>query len=291
MARSVRGANPLGLLLAGFCLGAAALVPARVPGAGPRNRPPLGVALGDEAISSLPAGARRLFADAAWRAAVQHYGSRRLEDAVKFPRLRSLIGLSLRFDPDLRPAALEGALLLAEPPPLGAGQPLAADRLLSGWATRHPTDWEALLLRGLVRHWHLHDPAGAAEVFSAAGRVQGAPAWFAALAARSWAEAGNRAASRSLWRALLARAGNERAKANAATHLLQLDALERLDELALLIQEFERENGRRPEVWVDLVAAGLLGNVPLDPAGMPFRLEEGVPRIARESPLAGAPGR
>ena len=292
MAGFRRTAGPaMGILLALACLAGASLAASRRPAAG-AERPPPGAALGDDAIRALPPGVRRLLADAAWLAAVQHYGRRRLAAAPGFPRLRPLVLLALRFDPELRPAAVDGALLLAEPPPLGAGRPETAAGLLAAWTARRPRDWEALLVRGLVRHWHLRDPAGAARVFEAAGARPGAPDWFTALAARSWTEAGERETARSLWRALRSRAGNARARANAATHLLQIEALDRLDELALLVGEFGRDRGRLPRDWAELVGAGLLEGPPLDPAGTPFALDEaGAPRIARDSPLAGIPGR
>ena len=273
-----------------FLLGAAALVSARMPEAG-APRMSLPAALGDEAVPLLPRAARRLLADVSWLLAVQHYGKRRLADSPGFRRLRALVELSLRFDPELRPAAVGGSLLLAEPPPLGAGQARAADVLLSEWTARHPRDFEAILVRGLLRHWHLRDPAGAAAVL-AAGVGGDAPAWFAALAARAWTEAGSRTEARALWQALLTRSSDPRVRANAATHLLQLDALDELDHLALLTKEFERRSGRAPAAWAELAAAGLLDRAPLDPTGTPFRLDaEGVPRIARDSPLAGHPGR
>ena len=113
-----------------------------------------------------------------------------------------------------------------------------------------------------------------------------------AVAARSLTGAGARVAARNLWRALLERAEDERTRSNARTHLLQLDALDRLDELNALVRIHEHRSGRPPRGWEDLVATGLLPGRPVDPAGVPFVLDRGgVPGIAPESPLAGHPGR
>ena len=113
-----------------------------------------------------------------------------------------------------------------------------------------------------------------------------------ALAARSLASVGARAAARDLWGVLLERADDGRTRSNARTHLLQLDALDRLDELGAVVRAYERRAGDAPPGWDDLVAAGLLPAPPVDPAGVPFVLDEaGVPGIAPGSPLAGIPGR
>ena len=248
--------------------------------------------LSPESVAALPSPARRLLADASWLAAVQYYGGRRLAGSGDFPRLQALVENALRLDPGLRAAAVSGALLLAEAPPLGAGVPRRAAAILRVWTRRNPQDFEAVLIRALLHHWHFADPGEAARILAEASGRAGAPRWLRELTARSLAEVGAREAARGLWRALLAHAGDPRARANARTHLLQLDALDERDRLVALAAGFARREGRPPEDWGDLVAAGLLPAAPLDPAGVPYELDgAGTPRIAPASPLAGHPGR
>ena len=280
----------VGLSLACLTI-AAGLTPAARTETGFAPSPP-SAGLGDAAVAALPSGWRRVLGDASWFLAVQYYGNRRLEGRSGFPDLGDLIEEALRLDPELRAAAVVGPLLLAEPRPLGAGEPERADRILNDWVRRHPGDFDAALVHGLLHIWHLGDPEAGARVLEAASAREGAPPWLRALAARSLAEVGARAAARDLWRLLLERAEDGRTRSNARTHLLQLDALDRLDELAAAVREYERRSGRPPGRWEDLVAAGLLPERPFDPAGVPFVLDEsGLPGIAPRSPLAGAPGR
>ncbi len=244
---------------------------------------------------NLPAGVRSLMADFAWMAAVQHYGAERQSHQSAhqpdFPLLEERIRSAIRSDPGFRAPAVHGALLLAEPPPLGPGRARSAAGLLSAWVRDHPEDADAALALGLVRLWHLQDPAGAAHVFARAARRSGAPDWFSALAARAFSEAGVRETARAIWRRMLGQATNERQRANARTHLAQLDALDEIDRLTPRIRDFERQTGRNVEGWTPLLAARVVERIPLDPTGVPYRLVEGTPVVSPDSPLAGLPGR
>ena len=291
----IRGVGAGRLASAGLsllCLGMAArIAPAARPGPELVARPP-GAHLSDAGISALPTGVRRVLADTSWLLAVQYYGNRRLAGLPGFPDLGALIEQALRFDPGLRPAALVGPLLLAEPSPLGAGEPGRADAILADWVRRRPGDYDAALVRSLLHTWHLQDPESGAALLQAASARDDAPPWLLAVAARSLTGVGARATARNLWRVLLERADDGRTRSNARTHLLQLDALDRLDELNATVRVYERRSGHPPRGWEDLVNAGLLAGRPVDPAGVPFVLgRAGVPGIAPESPLAGYPRR
>ena len=291
----IRGVGAGRLASAGLsvlCLGVAArIAPAARPEPGLAARAP-GAHLSGAGISALPTAVRRVLADSSWLLAVQYYGNRRLAGSPGFPDLGALIEQALRFDPGLRPAALVGALLLAEPSPLGAGEPERADAILAAWVRRRPGDFDAALVRSLLHTWHLQDPETGAALLEAATAREDAPPWLLAVTARSLTGVGARAVARNLWRTLLERAPDGRTRANARTHLLQLDALDRLDELGSAVRAYERRSGHPPRDWEDLVDAGLLAGRPVDPAGVPFVLDgAGVPGIAPESPLAGYPRR
>ena len=52
---------------------------------------------------------------------------------------------------------------------------------------------------------------------------------------------------------------------------MQLDALDQIDLLKRVVAEFQRRNGKLPETWEQLMAAGALRGVPVDPGGTPIR--------------------
>jgi hypothetical protein len=53
---------------------------------------------------------------------------------------------------------------------------------------------------------------------------------------------------------------------------MQLDALDTIDALTRVRDEFTRRTGKLPESWEQLMAAHLLRGVPVDPAGTPYTL-------------------
>jgi hypothetical protein len=54
--------------------------------------------------------------------------------------------------------------------------------------------------------------------------------------------------------------------------LAQLDAMDAIDSLSRVRDEFRRRSGKLPESWEQLIAAGLLRGVPVDPTGTPYTL-------------------
>ena len=60
-----------------------------------------------------------------------------------------------------------------------------------------------------------------------------------------------------------------------------------------MIRRYSEQTGRTPATWHDLIAAGWLRSVPLDPAGTPFVLLKGgkvtVSQTSRLNPLPMEP--
>ena len=56
-------------------------------------------------------------------------------------------------------------------------------------------------------------------------------------------------------------------KNTASAHLAQFDALDAIDQLNELVWRYEARAGRMPQSWQELIQAGVLRSVPLDPAG------------------------
>ena len=117
-----------------------------------------------------------------------------------------------------------------------------------------------------------------------------APTWVAPLAAVTLAQGGDRRSSRLLWQQVReAREADWLVRA-AEHRLTQLDALDQIDRLEAAVSQASLRLGHAPAGWRDVVAAGVLRGVPLDPTGVPYALlADGRVGLSRESSLNPLP--
>ena len=234
-----------------------------------------------------------LLADIYWIRAIQHYGGDRLHSSVskRYDLLYPLLDLTTSLDPYFTVAYRFGAIFLADPYPGGAGHPELAVTLLEKGAKASPGKWEYYHDVGFVYYWHLHDYQKAAEWFRRGGEQPGGPWWLKTYAAVMLTRGGDRQASRFMWQQILQAADNDWLRENAERRLMQLDALDQLDQLQRVVNEFTLRTGTVPETWEQLVRAGLLRAVPADPTGAPYALNfaTGVVNLSGRSKLYPLP--
>lgn len=229
----------------------------------------------------LALGFDNLVADVYWMRAVIYFGGQRLAtSATNFEQLFPLLDLVTSLDPHFRVAYRFGSIFLAEAFPGGAGRPDQAVQLLQKGLERAPERWEYLQDIGFVYYWWGHDYALAAEWFKKAGDIPGAPTWLAPLAATTLAEGGNRQSSRQLWTQLHDTTDIEWIKRNASHRLQQLDAMDAIDALNLITEDFRKRHGRPPASWQDLAADQRWRGIPADSTGAPFALDPTTGRVS-----------
>ena len=216
-----------------------------------------------------------LLADLYWIRAIQHYGGDRLHPGAskRYDLLYPLLDLTTSLDPRFTVAYRFGAIFLAEPYPGGAGRPELAVDLLEKGVRATPDKWEYYHDIGFVYYWHLHDYRKAADWFLRGAGQPGGPWWLRTYAAVMLTRGGDRQASRFMWRNIHETTDNDWLRQNAETRLLQLDALDQIDQLGAVVRRFEGRIGRRPASWDEIVAARLLAGAPADPTGTPYLLD------------------
>jgi hypothetical protein len=222
-----------------------------------------------------------VMADVYWIRALQHYGYYRLhQDAPqRYRLLYPLLDLTTSLDPYFGVAYRFGAIFLSEPDPGGAGRPDLGVTLLEKGVATTPERWQYYHDIGFIYYWHLNDPKKAAEWFKRGGDLPGSPWWLRTYAAVMLTKGGDRPASRALWSNLLQTTDNAWVRKSGQLRLMQLDALDQIDELSRARDEFTRRRGHLPESWEDLMKAGLLRGVPLDPSGAPYTINFGTGEI------------
>jgi len=241
-----------------------------------------------------------LAADAYWIRALQYYGVRKLSFAKRaanaaetpgsYELLYPLLDLTTTLDPRFGIAYRFGSVFLSEPYPSGPGRPDLAIALLEKGLRVQPDKWGYMQDIGFVHYWYDHDYRAAAEAFRKAGDMPGSPWWLRSLAATTLASGGDRQSSRLMWESIRQSAETDWLRGDAERRLTQLRALDEIDALARVVNEYRRRAGQPPAGWPALVRAGMLRGVPLDPSGTPYELAPGGDvTLSLASPLSPLP--
>lgn len=251
------------------------------------------------AAANLTKGYSALAADLYWIRAIQYYGEtkRRLAASAAeqsshagFPLLNGLLDTTTTLDPAFSIAYRFGAIFLAEAYPRGAGRPDQAIALLEKGVRSQPDKWEYMQDIGFVHYWWRHDYPAAAAWFNRAADVPGAPWFVRSLAAVTLAEGGDRQSSRLMWQSIQRTADNDWLKTESERRLHQLDALDIIAALQQRVDAYAQQTGRAPGRWDVLIRAGALRGVPLDPASVPYELDDaGRVVMSERSPLFPLP--
>jgi len=243
-------------------------------------------------LSRASLGFQNLIADTYWIRAVVYYGGKRRspEQGRDFSLLDPLLTFVTTLDPRFKVAYRFGAIFLTEAYPDGPGRPDLAIALLRRGLAASPTTWEYALDIGFVHYWWLRDYKTAAHWFEKGAQMPGAPIWLQPLAATTLATGGDRQSSRQLWRQL-GDSDIEWLRRNAQHRLLQIDAMDVVDELNEISRRFTDRVGRTPRDWRELIAAERLRGLPLDATGVPYALDPATGRIdvSRQSTLHPLP--
>ncbi len=233
-----------------------------------------------------------LAADVYWIRTIQHYGRDRKSrlQTGRFELLEPLLDLTTSLDPNFMTAYRFGAIFLSMSPPEGPGKPEAAIALLEKGLRATPDRWQYAHDIGFVHYWHTGDFAQAADWFERAAKMPKAPSWSGVLGATTRAQGGNRVGARQSLQELL-QSSEEYIRQAAERGLLQLQALDAIDYLQAAVDKYFRQHGQYPANWAELVRAGLIPALPLDPARVPFVYDSTTHhvKLGPDSPLAPLP--
>ena len=255
-------------------LGASAAVQVRIDsGMAPyRDTPEVLWVSSGKTVKEMSLGFEGLLADIYWTRAVQFYGGQRRDHKTDFALLGPLLDITTDLDPQLLIAYKFGAIFLAEASPRGAGDPQRAVQLIRKGIQANPDYWRFWGDLGFIYYQDIKDYLAAAAAYLEGSKKIGADPWMKVMAAMIEQKGGNRETSRFLWTDVLQSTEDELIRENALAHLQGLKAGEEIEQLDKLIAEFREKTGRQPKAFSELVAEGLLGGIPTDPLGLPYRI-------------------
>jgi tetratricopeptide (TPR) repeat protein len=234
-----------------------------------------------------------LAADVYWIRSIQHYGGDRLSRAQqrRYELLYPLLDHTTTLDPYFTIAYRFGAIFLSEQYPGGPGQPQQAIALLQKGIAAQPQKWQYYHDIAFVYYWHLRDFQSAATWFRRAAEQPQSPNWLPVMAAGMLTAGDDRRAARFLWEQML-QSDQDWLRRNAQRSLMQIDALDAIDQLRAVARRFPPPEGQ-PYSWEWLVRRGVLRGIPMDPTGVAFDIDPatGEPAVSSTSSLSPMPER
>jgi tetratricopeptide (TPR) repeat protein len=227
-----------------------------------------------------------LMADIYWTRVVQYYGDKSARHDSNFELLWPLLDLTTTLDPNLLVAYRFGSTFLSEPSPLGAGHPEQGIALLERGIQANPEYWRFYEDLGFIYYFDLKDYTKASAAFAEGSKNPNSQIWMRVMAAKIAAEGESLSTSIFLWNEVYETTKDPQVKENAQTHLRLLRVEQDCKQLNALADEFQKRTGRRPAGVGELLQAGLLPHVPVDPMGFPYVFGlDGKAALNLDSPL------
>jgi tetratricopeptide (TPR) repeat protein len=250
-------------------------------------------------VKRLSLGYDGLLADIYWTRAVQYFGERHVARASHYHLLAPLLAITTTLDPHLVVAYQFGANFLSPKPPYGAGMPDKAIELVEYGIRNNPDDWKLYYELGFIYYMDMKDYGRAAEAFGRGSNVPNAHPFLKVLAAQMAQHAGDTQMARALWTTTYESSQDKQIRGNAIAHLRAIQVEDDVTALQELVARYGQKTGQLPASMSDLVAAGLLPAVPVDPTGRHYKLTsqgrvevqvpDDIPFIEKGAPLGYKP--
>jgi tetratricopeptide (TPR) repeat protein len=205
---------------------------------------------------------------------VQYFGGLRSRGGGTYKLLWPLLNITTQLDPHLVPAYAFGETFLVAKPPQGAGDPAKAIELGRLGIQNNPDDWHLYYDLAFV-YYDQKDYRDAAEAFLRGSQLPNAHPFLKIMAAQMAQHGGDLNTARMMWSATLQTSHDALIQANAAAHLRAIQVDDDVTALEQLVKTYRGHTGRFPQTFAEMVSAGMIRGIPLDPLRHPYRLETG----------------
>lgn len=222
------------------------------------------------AVRRMSLGYDALVADLYWTRAVQYYGSRSGTEGARFDQLAPLLDIATTLDPKLVIAYRFGAIFLSEPPVVGAGRADLAVMLVKRGIAANSGDYLLAGDLGFIYYWYLKDYGASADAYLQGSKIPNAPNWLGIMAALVAQRGGAIETSRMIWTEIYNSTHDKTIRDRALKTLRGLRAIEDIEVLDQLAQQYKDRVGHFPASSADLRDGGLIRGNPVDPEGYPY---------------------
>jgi hypothetical protein len=223
-------------------------------------------------LKKLSLGYSGLLADIYWTRAVQYFGGKLDEESTHYDLLYPLLDITTDLDPHLLVAYQSGSVFLSQQPPTGAGQPDKAVALVEKGIRANPDYWRLYFTLGFIQYMDRKDYKAAEQAFQKGSENPKSLVWMKVMAATMAQHAEEPGTAVEIWKRLYESSDDKMIRDNAEQHLTALRVDQNVRDLERRVQTYFEKTGGLPSNWYDLVRAGLLGGVPVDPLGSPYKL-------------------
>jgi tetratricopeptide (TPR) repeat protein len=224
-------------------------------------------------LKRLSLGYEGLLADVYWTRTVQYFGSTHRHGGGTYKQLWPLLNITTQLDPHLIPAYEFGETFLVAKPPQGAGNPEKAIELAES-EKNNPDNWRLYYDLAFV-YYDQKDYKDAAQAFLRGSQLPNTHPFLKIMAAQMAEHGGDLDTARMMWSATLQTGQDALIRANAAAHLRAIKVDEDVTILQQVVQTYFDRTGRYPSEFSELVSAGLIRGIPVDPIGHPYKIETG----------------
>ena len=223
-------------------------------------------------VKRLSLGYNGLLADIYWTRVVQYFGGKHHEGSMEYRLLAPLLDITTTLDPQLLPAYEFGAIFLSQDPPEGAGDPDAAVALVQRGIRANPRAWRLYYNLGYIHYIERKDYKAAAQAFEDGSKIPSSHPWMRIMAAIMAQHGGEIATARFLWEHIYESTSDTMIRDNAVRHLLALRVDEEVGLLEALVRQYRENTGKPATDWFQMMSAGYLRRLPVDPLGKPYKL-------------------
>jgi tetratricopeptide (TPR) repeat protein len=216
-----------------------------------------------------------ILADAIYLWSIQYYSNYRAEE--RYGYLEHIYKeIITELDPHYLDAYLTGALIMSAE----ARRPEAALALLDKGIERNPGAWILTFDAGFLCYQDLKDYRRARSYFETALRSPDAHPAVRRFAAEMASRAGDKRTSLKEWADIHRTASDDYVRTVAWNHVHDLRVQIDLEDLGAAIAAFRSRRDRPPRRLDELVRAGLLPSLPLDPEGHAYDYDPGTGRVS-----------